>query len=774
MKREKNKGTPYNLLRLLLALCLLALASGGASAEVAFDLGRWNDDGTGVGNTMHRYVRFGEWTWRVLEVSSDKTMFLVTSDDLYGDGTTKSFDNETPLAWSWGTDTDIVKTISTDMYSKLETEELAALVEGKFANDDGNYSHANVEPNADKIKIGLLSINEAGNLKYFADNTDRKISSNTPYWLRSLGNDSLRAAVVLSFGIVAPGGNRVDVLCAVRPASLLNLQSVILKSGFDFNDLDSNIGSSRNPWMLYCTSADLSPASASVNGNKLILVLDASDQVVHAYADTPSGTELATRFTIDSVTPATTVLSADVTGGIVTLHLSRALSSDEMPKVVYEYTAGKSDGLASISKRAVLKTFTQSSSNITNVASADFTPASLKITGTVGTPITVQKVGVAAVPSATLQSIAAPKKPAWLTVSDDIASGSTSATIEFLGTPTAAGSGRFEVSVTTDEGTTSMYVTYVISAASTGGDPDNTDTTKTPVTIDGEGVASVSTSVNTVTITWLDEKKPNTTYDLAKNRVTVTYGDQRFTVTLNAVGELVVTGDGELLPDGTTVVLTATNTAAPAALQAGRAARAGASYSLGEAKAAIIGGKCVFTFPAEQVSKLPGGTYDLTFSTKSGANPAFKGTFAKGYVHVVSEPATPEILLDASETASGGGVQVSATVTSGDAPQPRVTVQFTLANRDNTHVTSLPRTTDAAGTVPAFVLDTGLANGTYTVTAAATGYAPVSKTVTVTKGESSGGDEEEEGELSSSGGGCDAGFGLLAMLAIGAAIKRRS
>ena len=297
-----------------------------------------------------------------------------------------------------------------------------------------------------------------------------------------------------------------------------------------------------------------------------------------------------------------------------------------------------------------------------------------------------------------------------------------------------------------------------------GGDPDPGMTT---VTIDGADVASVSVSVsgNTVTVGWLEENKPNSTYDLNKNSLTFTYGESRFTVALNADEELVVTGDGVLLPDGTIVVLTATNTATTQAAEVAEnseaSLRRGASYSLGEAKTTVVNGKSVVTFPAEQISKLPAGTYDLTFATKSGANPAFKGTFAKGYVHAVSEPAAPEILLSASETASGGGVQVSATVTSGDLPQAGVTVAFTLANRDNTHVVSLTRTTDASGKVPAFVLDSGLANGTYTVTAAATGYAAVSKSVTVSNGSSDPGPEEPTG--SSSSGGCDAGMstGLL-------------
>lgn len=289
-----------------------------------------------------------------------------------------------------------------------------------------------------------------------------------------------------------------------------------------------------------------------------------------------------------------------------------------------------------------------------------------------------------------------------------------------------------------------------------GGDPDPG---KTPVSINGADVASIFVSGSTLTISWRTEGKADTAYNLNQNSVTVTYGESRFTVALNANGELVVTGDGQLLPGGTIVLLTATNTAATQGAEAKSAAaqlRRGASYSLGEAKAAIANDKCVFSFPAAQVSKLPEGTYDLTFATSSGANPAFKGTFALGYVHALSRPAAPEILLSASETASGGGVQVSAGVTSGDLPQAGVTVAFTLTNRDNTHVVSLTRTTDASGKVAAFVLDSGLANGTYTVTAAATGYAAVSKSVTVSNGRDGG---EKKGGGS---GGCDAGLGLFA------------
>ena len=303
---------------------------------------------------------------------------------------------------------------------------------------------------------------------------------------------------------------------------------------------------------------------------------------------------------------------------------------------------------------------------------------------------------------------------------------------------------------------------------SSGGDPGggDPDPTKTPVNIDGDGVASVIVSGVRVTISWLDDSKPNTTYDRNQNDITIIYKAGRFTVTLTPDSELVATGDGELLPDGTIVVLTAADAADTSAARAAESNRnahhRGASYALGEAPAVITNNKCVFTFPAEQIAKLPEGVCDLTFATKGGANPAFSGTFALGYIHKVSEPKAPEIALTTSETAPGGGVQASATVTSGDAPQAGVAVSFTITGANNATLATAQKTTDADGKIAAFTLKSDLANATYTVTASATGYATVSKSVSVSNAPTNGGGEEEETGSGGSGG-CDAGFGLLAL-----------
>jgi len=571
--------------------------------------------------------------------------------------------------------------------------------------------------------------------------------SSAGWWLRSPGNTSSNAASVSDGGSVYADGIYVYYTLAVRPAFNLNLSSVIFTSA-------ASVASGKNSVNVGSTLS----AATALTGAVKFTVLDSSLNLASVTPTGVDGREITfdyTGATADKTLSAVVKDSAGVVKYYGKLaHLTAQTGSDAVT-VPDDFAATDT-----------LEIFVEeiNGDNLT-----DFAGGSKTITVAAQTPPT-SLTGVACTTSANNNGKITGTTTAMEYSTDGGATWADCTATETTGLASGSYQVRYAGKV---EGTTahlaSKSVPVTVGAYSA-------PTTKTPVTIDGDDVASVSTTGNKVTITWKDTNKKNSEYDLSKFSVTVTYGEIQFTVTLTTAGDLVVTGDGALLPDGTIVVLTATESATTQAQSRAASLRRGAAYALGEAKAAIIGGKCVFTFPAEQVSKLPAGTYDLTFSTKGGANPAFKGTFAKGYVHVVSEPAAPEILLDASETASGGDVQVSATVISGDVPQAGVTVQFTLRNRDNTHLTSLSRVTNASGTVPAFVLDTGLTNGTYTVTVSATGYATVSKIVTVTNGETGGGDgggEEEEGHWSGGGGGCDAGaFGLLT-LAIGAAVVKK-
>lgn len=70
-------------------------------------------------------------------------------------------------------------------------------------------------------KIFCLSIEEARN--YFKDNKARAVGSQ--WWLRSLGNNSSRAAIVFADGSINQDGSSVGLFRSVRPALWLNLES---------------------------------------------------------------------------------------------------------------------------------------------------------------------------------------------------------------------------------------------------------------------------------------------------------------------------------------------------------------------------------------------------------------------------------------------------------------------------------------------------------------------------------------------------------------------
>ncbi|MDL2263801.1 DUF6273 domain-containing protein [Synergistaceae bacterium OttesenSCG-928-I11] len=176
------------------------------------------------------------------------------------------------------------------------------------------------------------------------------------YWTRSPVSSRSKGA----YGVYGVGTlliyDVVSSVVAVRPAFFLNLESVIFKSAFD--PTSAAVGGSReNPFVLYLASADKTPQSAVVSGDKLTVTFAATDGVVHAYTGAPNAAELAKRFTVTASGGAVTASSATVSADAVTLTLSRAVASDETVTAAYAHTAGCSDGLAFLSDATVLKSF---------------------------------------------------------------------------------------------------------------------------------------------------------------------------------------------------------------------------------------------------------------------------------------------------------------------------------------------------------------------------------------------------------------------------------
>ena len=128
-------------------------------------------------------------------------------------------------------------------------KEQKAIAETEVVNDD-NPTYGTEGGDNTNDKIFLLSIAEANNDSYFADNNSR-IATNTAYvagggkigdgmlgvgeadnwWLRSPGIDDDVAAYVNDNGGVRSFGPNVDfVITAVRPAFNLDLTSVLFTS----------------------------------------------------------------------------------------------------------------------------------------------------------------------------------------------------------------------------------------------------------------------------------------------------------------------------------------------------------------------------------------------------------------------------------------------------------------------------------------------------------------------------------------------------------------
>ena len=214
--------------------------------------------------------------WRVLE-NADSELFLLSDQNLdvfayYKEYESVTWETSTMRSWLNGLaanqgsgENAIDYTGNNFLGNAFSAKEQTAIADTVVVND--NNPDYNTEGGNDTIdKIFLLSIAEAKNTAYFADNNSR-IATNTAYvagggeigssgmrgvgaagywWLRSPGYDVINAAYVDGSGGVGRYGIDVDDdRNAVRPAFNLDLKSVLFTSaaegGKSANGMDSGL-----------------------------------------------------------------------------------------------------------------------------------------------------------------------------------------------------------------------------------------------------------------------------------------------------------------------------------------------------------------------------------------------------------------------------------------------------------------------------------------------------------------------------------------------------
>ena len=228
---------------------------GGQADNIYFGTYQQSSDGSGGYNT-------DPIKWRVLE-NADGQLFLLSDQNLdvfqyhvdyesvtWATSTMRSWLNGYGAAQNTGSDNGIDYTDDNFIDTAFSDGEQGAIVDTTVVNDDNpDYNTEGGENTNDKIF--LLSIAEAQNSSYFADNSSR-IATNTAYvagggklgssymngvgeagywWLRSPGDLDHRAAGVSVDGGVGRYGHGVRIAYnAVRPAFNLDLTSVLFTS----------------------------------------------------------------------------------------------------------------------------------------------------------------------------------------------------------------------------------------------------------------------------------------------------------------------------------------------------------------------------------------------------------------------------------------------------------------------------------------------------------------------------------------------------------------
>lgn len=228
---------------------------GGQADNIYFGTYQQSSDGSGGYNT-------DPIKWRVLE-NADGQLFLLSDQNLdvfqyHTDNESVTWETSTMRSWlngydashNTGGDSGIDYTSDNFIGTAFSAKEQAAIADTEVFNDD-NPNYGTEGGNNTTDQIFLLSIAEAQNSSYFADNSSR-IATNTAYvagggklgssymngvgeadywWLRSPGDLDHRAAGVSVDGGVGRYGHSVRIAYnAVRPAFNLDLTSVLFTS----------------------------------------------------------------------------------------------------------------------------------------------------------------------------------------------------------------------------------------------------------------------------------------------------------------------------------------------------------------------------------------------------------------------------------------------------------------------------------------------------------------------------------------------------------------
>ena len=238
---------------------------GGQAANLYFGTYQQSSDGNGGYN-------IDPIKWRVLE-NAEGQLFLISDQNLdvfqyHTDNESVTWEESTMRSWlngygaseNTGGDSGTDYTSDNFIGAAFSEKEQKAIAGTTVVNDD-NPNHYTDGGNNTTDKIFLLSIAEASNSSYFADDASRK-STNTAYvasysgmygasktdqwWLRSPGEDDDYAAFVYAGGRVNSDGYSVDYTTnAVRPAFHLDLNSVLFTSaavgGKSANGMDSGL-----------------------------------------------------------------------------------------------------------------------------------------------------------------------------------------------------------------------------------------------------------------------------------------------------------------------------------------------------------------------------------------------------------------------------------------------------------------------------------------------------------------------------------------------------
>ena len=300
----------------------VANISGGQADNVYF--GTYQQSGDGSGGYNIDPVK-----WRVLENAYGQ-LFLLSDQNLdvfryHVDNESVTWEESTMRSWlngygaseNTGGDSGYDYTSDNFIGTAFSEKEQVAIADTTVVNDD-NPDYNTEGGNYTTDKILLLSIAEANNGSYFADNSSR-IATNTAYvagggeigkvdmpggvgeagfwWLRSPGSQANDAASVLLTGIVYSRGSYVAMdSVAVRPAFHLDLNSVLFTSAAAGGKSSGAAGADAltsvsdyagNEWKLTLLDSGRNGFAANVNGQtNASAVAGGSVQITYSGAQT--------------------------------------------------------------------------------------------------------------------------------------------------------------------------------------------------------------------------------------------------------------------------------------------------------------------------------------------------------------------------------------------------------------------------------------------------------------------------------------------------------